>query len=319
MEKPKSQLEMTLLGGLRPFIEGWDTSSGYLQIDASGFIGQYGRSMPEWNTGRTLRAFFGLGMGLGLFQIIYKVPPLRLRGYFVTHRQQPDESWLFERKLDLNDELNRALSELSFYVPYGFHATEATKLRRISSRLSAVRDVFSCGSNAESLILASQWLFDSYTGHDQLLNNVQAMVVDKATSDEIGLRRLLGNRCAYFIGTSHEERAALLDDFHKIYDVRSEIVHLGKSRHWSGPISAPLVIARLPVHVHHICAPTACDLADHWKRHAAASDPLSFERFDWIDIVDAAPIPLAFDFRAPRQRQMIQQVRQRVFGPIFGH
>jgi hypothetical protein len=55
------------------------------------------------------------------------------------------------------------------------------------------------------------------------------------------------------------------------------------------------------------------------QRHVAASDPLSFERFDWIDKVDAAPIPLAFDFRAPRHRQMIQQVGQRVFGPIFGH
>ena len=39
----------------------------------------------------------------------------------------------------------------------------------------------------------------------------------------------------------------------------------------------------------------------------------AFVPFNWIDIVDAAPIPLAFDLRATRHRQMIEQVRQRVF------
>jgi hypothetical protein len=38
---------------------------------------------------------------------------------------------------------------------------------------------------------------------------------------------------------------------------------------------------------------------------------LAFAPFDWIDIVDAATIPLAFDLRATRHRQMIEQVRQR--------
>ena len=39
---------------------------------------------------------------------------------------------------------------------------------------------------------------------------------------------------------------------------------------------------------------------------------LAFAPFDWIDIVDAAPIPLAFDLRATRHRQIIEQVRPRV-------
>jgi hypothetical protein len=40
---------------------------------------------------------------------------------------------------------------------------------------------------------------------------------------------------------------------------------------------------------------------------------LPFAPVDWVSIVDAAPIPLAFDLRATRHRQMIEQVRQRVF------
>ena len=96
--------------------------------------------------------------------------------------------------------------------------------------------MFSGGSKSELIVLASQWLFDSYTGSDELLNYVQAMVVleillgDKAVSDEIGLGRLLGNRCAYLIGTTYEQRADLLRRFNNIYAVRSEIIHRGKHR-----------------------------------------------------------------------------------------
>ena len=45
---------------------------------------------------------------------------------------------------------------------------------------------------------------------------------------------------------------------------------------------------------------------------------LPFEPFNWVDIVHAAPIPLAFDLRATRRCQMIEQVRQWVFRPIVG-
>jgi len=46
----------------------------------------------------------------------------------------------------------------------------------------------------------------------------------------MGLGELLRNRCAYLIGKSHKQRKQLLDDFKEIYDVRSKIVHRGKSR-----------------------------------------------------------------------------------------
>jgi hypothetical protein len=65
---------------------------------------------------------------------------------------------------------------------------------------------------------------------------VQAAVVmeillgEKAVSDLMGLGELLRNRCAYLIGRSHKEREDTLSDFKEIYEVRSKIVHSGKSR-----------------------------------------------------------------------------------------
>lgn len=86
------------------------------------------------------------------------------------------------------------------------------------------------------IVLAAQWLFDSYCGTDELLSFVQAAVVmeillgDKAVSDLMGLGELLRNRCAYLISTTYEERDTILRDFKAIYDVRSKIVHSGKKR-----------------------------------------------------------------------------------------
>lgn len=95
---------------------------------------------------------------------------------------------------------------------------------------------FSAGPTADQIVIASQWLFDSYATRDELLSFVQSMVVleillgDKKTSDAIGVGELIRNRFAYLIGTNQKERTELMDDFNKIYRVRSQIVHSGKHR-----------------------------------------------------------------------------------------
>ena len=45
---------------------------------------------------------------------------------------------------------------------------------------------------------------------------------------------------------------------------------------------------------------------------------LPFAPIDWVEIVDAAPIPLAFDPRAPRNRQMVEEGRQGAFRTVHG-
>jgi hypothetical protein len=77
---------------------------------------------------------------------------------------------------------------------------------------------------------------ESFGGADEMLSFVQAAVVleillgDKAASDVVGLGELLRNRCAYLISRSQAEREQILQDFQRIYAVRSNIVHAGKKR-----------------------------------------------------------------------------------------
>jgi len=43
---------------------------------------------------------------------------------------------------------------------------------------------------------------------------------------------------------------------------------------------------------------------------------LAFAPFDWIDIVDAAPIPVGVNFGVTRRRQMIEQGGQGAFRTV---
>jgi len=59
---------------------------------------------------------------------------------------------------------------------------------------------------------------------------LEILLGEKQISDLMGLGELLRNRCAYLIGRTHRQREKILNDFKKIYDVRSKIVHRGKSK-----------------------------------------------------------------------------------------
>lgn len=96
--------------------------------------------------------------------------------------------------------------------------------------------VFHNQDKSQKIILASQWLFDSYSGRNELLSFVQTVVVmeillgEKAVSDLLGLGELLRNRCAYLVSKSHKQREEILSEFKEIYDLRSRIVHRGKAK-----------------------------------------------------------------------------------------
>jgi len=102
----------------------------------------------------------------------------------------------------------------------------------MKAEVDLVATAFSEPRNA-GVLRAAQWLFDSYSSRSQLLAFVQATVAleilfgDKAISDVVGLGELLGNRVAYLIGTTRQQREEVLKDFRRIYETRSRIVHRG--------------------------------------------------------------------------------------------
>jgi hypothetical protein len=85
-----------------------------------------------------------------------------------------------------------------------------------SGRVLFLRSAFS--SHEARLINGARWFFDSYSGANELLSFVQAMVVleilfgDQASSDVIGIGQLIANRCAYLIGRTVDQRDRIIRD-----------------------------------------------------------------------------------------------------------
>jgi hypothetical protein len=213
----------------------WKEGAAYIQIEIDGFIGQLGETATLERAISILKTFCGLGIALRLLKVDRRYRPTPIRAKFFIH-QKINDSWEIARTHQLKDSISDAFNDLYFFDLEGELDTEAKRTSRANSIMGLIKTVFSTPERAEKIMLAAQWLFDSYSGQNELLSFVQTTIVleillgEKASSDITGLGELLRNRCAYLIGKSQQQRDEILEDFKEIYDVRSEIVHRGKSR-----------------------------------------------------------------------------------------
>ncbi|MEW6058343.1 MAG: hypothetical protein AB1540_17210 [Bdellovibrionota bacterium] len=219
--------------GLSP--QKWNQSATYFQIRVIGFIGRYGDTAPLEEAISLLKAFCGIGIAVRLFKVNYTYRTLPTKAEFFVHRRVSN-AWSIERIRELDAVVSDTFHDLVFHDLDGSLDSEAKKSSWMQNALGSISCVFMNQEKARRLILASQWFFDSFCGKNELLSFVQTAVVmeillgEKAVSDLTGLGELLRNRCAYLIGKSREQREGILKDFKEIYDVRSKIVHSGKSR-----------------------------------------------------------------------------------------
>lgn len=235
LESEEGRNRNLLAGPLLLFPLKWDQMSSYFQVTISGFIGKYGETATLTEAISILKAFCGIGIALRLFKVNPTYRPISSKAKILVHRRIADE-WVLEHVHDIETGLSDSLHDLVFHDLDGHLELEAAKVNWINARIGEISFVFTNNEKAQKLIRASQWLFDSYCGKNELLSFVQTTVVmeillgEKGISDLMGLSELLRNRCAYLIGTTHKQREDILKDFKEIYDVRSKIVHRGKEK-----------------------------------------------------------------------------------------
>jgi hypothetical protein len=217
------------------FRPGWADTAAALQLNIAGFVGVYGNSAPLEEAMARLRSFLGLGIALRLFKVerTFRSTTPGLIAY--VHRLE-GAGKLFDRDVRLDAATAAGLLDLALDDLEGRISTQ--KLRTAFHK--GVTDQLVCTldqtDKASKILLGGQWLFDSHSATDDLLAFVQAAGVleiilgDKAASEVVGLGELLRNRCAYLVGKTRSQREEILDDFQKIYEVRSRIVHSGKRR-----------------------------------------------------------------------------------------
>ncbi len=217
-------------------VEPWDQKIPCIQIVTQGFIDCYGYTETVKNVISILKSFFGFCFAFRILNVksesSYSVIPQKKRGY--VHKKVGDK-WKIETAFELSTDLSEIVNSLN--IDYSGKEHSDPKLHdRIKTGFVTIISLLNEQKRARNLLLASEWLFDSYCGSNELLSFVQAIIVleillgDKSESDLMGLTALLRNRCAYLIGKSQSQRDEILKLFGEIYEVRSRIVHGGKTR-----------------------------------------------------------------------------------------
>ena len=211
----------------------WSPGRVYLQIGLSGFVGQFGVTETLQDALDTVKALLGLLLALRMLTV--KGSRSNSDDVSMYVHRRIESRWEIERNFQFDPRLAGAFNSL---VPNLFDGALGkehwSKLASVTLRKAAA--TLSGDPSCAKLRLAAQWLFESQCEANDLLSFLNAAVVlevllgDKSVSDVLGVTELLANRCAYLIGGTPSERQEVLNDFRSIYDVRSRIVHRGKTR-----------------------------------------------------------------------------------------
>ena len=88
----------------------------------------------------------------------------------------------------------------------------------------------------ERISAALEWYLEAKSSNNQSVSliylciGLEAILSDGSKSRELGLKEKLGDRVAYMIGSTQEERKKWKDKFEKIYEARSNLVHAKQPR-----------------------------------------------------------------------------------------
>lgn len=202
-----------------------------LSIRASGYVGLY-RTPLVPHASDILKAFYGAALAVGLFK-------------YGTSFQNPEDSFF------IIHQISKSATEIVFTEAVDSDLTaNSCRLRvtpqgdlsdeeygeKIENLLNAVSCIFGSDKHARKIFTSCVWLFRSHTSFnplDSLLEStiaIEALLGDRENQAKLGISRLLGNRCAYLLGTSMQEREDIIQQFDGIYQLRSDVVHSGKHR-----------------------------------------------------------------------------------------
>ncbi len=110
--------------------------------------------------------------------------------------------------------------------------TPADKAKLLKKRFDNPVRLFNTSDddkNSEPIKTAIEWAFDSFTNDDQTFAFIQACIGIEAIlgdkKSEGDITKTLADRCAYLIGSNIIKRKQIKENFLKLYDDRSKLIH----------------------------------------------------------------------------------------------
>jgi hypothetical protein len=210
----------------------YEWKGAYLQLIVEGYIGRFVDTNTEHELIGNFKAIWGAMLALNIAKRHRTWSAYPTKRKLIVH----EGGTKLIQRIELDTPTSQLVDDIRFddWLPADDVIT--VKMQVYLRFLKSLDFLFGPSKESGRLKLACRWLFDSYATDNELLAYVQAMVCleiilgDASLIGEISLGELLRNRCAYLIGHTSEQRSEILKDFKEIYDIRSHIVHRGKSR-----------------------------------------------------------------------------------------
>ncbi len=203
----------------------------YLRLSFEGYVSRDRDSVGVNQIIASVLSIYGIALSLRLFfHNPWQLSERNLPPYGIEIFRRTDAEETYTDKFSLDPSHSKELGRL---VHLSAATPEATHLRALSL-LSAVGNAMSRASSR--LLNAARWYFDSHCGYSDQVRFVQVCISleillgDEKQGRETGLSLLMANRCAYLLGTNNAERETITTGFKRGYDIRSKIVHAGKSQ-----------------------------------------------------------------------------------------
>ena len=182
-----------------------------------------------------MKSFFGLLIALRGLTVGPRSLEPTSRIETIIHRKE-NEKFVADNKIQAPSPISDTLARLNVFDDEGKLKDDPRRRIWFHQNLSRVAEVLSSPSYTDNLLLAAQWVFDSQTDADPLVRYIRSMVVleillgSQKDAPELSIGDLISNRCAYLIAGDFKQRAEITSDFKKIYGIRSQIVHRGKTK-----------------------------------------------------------------------------------------
>ena len=248
----------------------WQAERLYIQVLTEGYLGT--STTESYLAAReAVQTILGLAFAFGIFSEFkenYGKDKDGADWAYVVHRSK-EELWELGGEHPVTENHKRKLSEV---VAEDMDSSGPDSL---VSRLGRIGEVLG-SPHGTRIARAARWLFESRCHEDPLHQFIHAAVAmeillgEEKPPEGVSTTQLLANRCAYLISRTPEDRASTLKAFKKIYDLRSSIVHTGKSR-LSGEESRLLLHLRLlcdrVIYAEHALIKTSLERAEK-KRQA---------------------------------------------------
>jgi hypothetical protein len=210
---------------------------GYATSSSSGVIS---RTFEDY-----IKAFYGAGMAQGLFSNDWFFAHGEILPYITIHAEEDETELIATEKVE--EELSQANQHLSTSE---FASRNKSDIwAAYQTAMQKIRTIYSDEKDARKLFTACIWYYRAIINKrplDRLLEAtiaIEVLLGDRQVSEGVGLSNILGNRCAFLLGTTSVQRQNILSLFNRIYFLRSNIVHEG--RHKLEPGEAKTVSAAI--------------------------------------------------------------------------